>query len=128
MPPCCAALNDVVRLPDGRAREHQLTSKYGAAGGSSGGGTVGAEGSVTITFGLQHTGHTPGSAADMVAMPLHTDIAAEACCWQRAQLPEQQRMLKLYGDTIVSMDATYKTTKWGFPLFLITVVDNHGHG
>eukprot|EP00798_Chlamydomonas_sp_ICE-L_P020379 gene20379-27150_t len=26
------------------------------------------------------------------------------------------------------MDATYKVTKWGFPIFLLTVVTNHGHG
>ena len=44
------------------------------------------------------------------------------------QTPHQLRMLKLYGNTIVGMDATYKTNKHGFPLFIISVVDNHGHG
>jgi hypothetical protein len=37
-------------------------------------------------------------------------------------------MLQLYGQTIIGMDATYKTTKWGFPLFLMNVVTNHGNG
>ena len=44
------------------------------------------------------------------------------------QTAEQRRMLQLYGQTIVQMDATYKTNAWGFPLFLMTVVTNHGHG
>jgi hypothetical protein len=44
------------------------------------------------------------------------------------QTRQQKQMLKLYGGTIVGMDATYKTTKWKFPLFLINVVTNHGHG
>ena len=43
------------------------------------------------------------------------------------QTPEEQRMLRKYGHT-VGMDATYKTTIWGFPLVLLVVVDNHRHG
>jgi hypothetical protein len=26
------------------------------------------------------------------------------------------------------MDATYRTTQYGLPMFVMTVVDNHGHG
>jgi hypothetical protein len=44
------------------------------------------------------------------------------------QTKRQQRLLRLYGNNIVGLDATYKTTKWGFPLFLINVVTNHGRG
>ena len=44
------------------------------------------------------------------------------------QTKEMRDMLQRYGQHVVCMDATYKTTKWGQPLFLITVVDNHGKG
>eukprot|EP00983_Pelagomonas_calceolata_P077370 1153830-Pelagomonas_calceolata.AAC.1 len=44
------------------------------------------------------------------------------------QTSEQRRMLELYGNVAVGMDSTYKTTMWGFPMFLLSVVDNHGHG
>lgn len=44
------------------------------------------------------------------------------------QTEDQQRMLLMYGQNIVGMDATYKTSKWGFPLFMINVVTNHGRG
>lgn len=42
------------------------------------------------------------------------------------QTPFMRRMLALFGNTIVGMDATHKITKWGFPLFIICVVTNHG--
>ncbi len=42
------------------------------------------------------------------------------------QTKQQQRILLLYGQTVVGMDATYKTTKWGFPMFIISVRTNHG--
>ncbi len=44
------------------------------------------------------------------------------------QTAHQKRMLELYGKVIVGLDATYKTSKWGFPLFLMNVVNNHGKG
>jgi len=44
------------------------------------------------------------------------------------QTIEQQKMMQKYGGTIVGMDATYGTNLWGFPLLLITVIDNHNHG
>ncbi len=44
------------------------------------------------------------------------------------QSARQRAMLEKYGSTIVGMDATYKTSKWGFPLFLMNVVTNHGKG
>lgn len=44
------------------------------------------------------------------------------------QTEHQRHMLNLYGSTVVGMDATYKTSKWGFPLFLINVVTNHAKG
>jgi len=44
------------------------------------------------------------------------------------QTAEQRRMLQLYGQTIVGMDATYKTNQWGFPLFMLNVVTNRGKG
>ena len=40
----------------------------------------------------------------------------------------QREMLAKYGSTLVGMDATYKTTKWGHPLFLVYVADNHKKG
>lgn len=40
----------------------------------------------------------------------------------------QRRMLVLYGNSLVCLDATYKTTKYNYPLFIIVVIDNHGHG
>jgi hypothetical protein len=44
-------------------------------------------------------------------------------------LPAHGRaMLQKYGSAIVGMDATYKTVMWDMPLFLLSVVDNHGHG
>jgi MULE transposase domain len=43
------------------------------------------------------------------------------------QPAEGARMLEMYGDTIVDIDATYKTNKWGFPMFMLCVVTNHGH-
>ena len=42
------------------------------------------------------------------------------------QTQQQRRMMQRYGSTIVGMDATYRVTKWGFPMFLITAVTNHG--
>jgi hypothetical protein len=44
------------------------------------------------------------------------------------QTAQQKAMLLKYGETIFGMDATYKTTQWGFPLFLLNVVTNHGRG
>jgi MULE transposase domain len=32
-----------------------------------------------------------------------------------------------YGNTILDMDATYRTTQYGLPMFVMNVVDNHGH-
>jgi hypothetical protein len=40
----------------------------------------------------------------------------------------QRDLLRRYGSTIVGMDATYKTHKWGFPLFLCNVVTNNRRG
>lgn len=31
-----------------------------------------------------------------------------------------------YGGLLVDLDATYKTTEYGIPLFILVVVDNHG--
>lgn len=39
-----------------------------------------------------------------------------------------QFLLKLYGDCIVCLDATYKTNLWGFPLFIMSIITNHGNG
>ncbi len=44
------------------------------------------------------------------------------------QTARQKELMKLYGNVIVGMDATYKTSQWGFPLFLLNVVTNHGRG
>lgn len=44
------------------------------------------------------------------------------------QSREQMQMLAKFGTVVNGLDATYKTTMWGFPLFNLTVVDNHGHG
>lgn len=44
------------------------------------------------------------------------------------QTAHQKSMLERYGKVIVGLDATYKTSKWGFPLFLVNVVNNHGKG
>ncbi len=35
-------------------------------------------------------------------------------------------MLELYGSTVVGLDATYKTTLYGLPLFLLVVKTNIG--
>lgn len=40
----------------------------------------------------------------------------------------QRQMLVKYGNTVTCMDATYKTNEYAFPLFVVTVVDNHGAG
>ena len=45
-----------------------------------------------------------------------------------SQTAAQRRMLQLYGNKVVGMDATYKTSKWGFPMFMLNIVTNHGHG
>lgn len=37
-----------------------------------------------------------------------------------------RKMLARFGNTIVGLDATYKITKWGFSLFILCVVTNHG--
>ncbi len=39
----------------------------------------------------------------------------------------QQHLLKRYGNTIVLMDATYKTTKYELPMFFVTVKTNVGY-
>ena len=36
----------------------------------------------------------------------------------------QQRLLKMYGNTICLLDATYKTTKYALPLFMLVVKTN----
>ena len=42
------------------------------------------------------------------------------------QTPHQAKMLELFGDSIVCCDATYKLVEWGFPFFILSVIDNHG--
>ena len=42
------------------------------------------------------------------------------------QTAHQARMLELFGDYIVCCDATYKLVQWGFPFFILSVIDNHG--
>jgi hypothetical protein len=44
------------------------------------------------------------------------------------QTPHQQAMLLKYGQCAVGMDATYKTSMWDIPMFVISVVTNHGKG
>lgn len=44
------------------------------------------------------------------------------------QSAEMRRMLALYGQALVCLDATYKTCLWGFPLFILSVITNHGNG
>jgi hypothetical protein len=44
------------------------------------------------------------------------------------QTRRQREMLLKYGKSVVGMDATYKTTMWDIPMFVISVVDNHGKG
>jgi hypothetical protein len=39
-----------------------------------------------------------------------------------------KHMLKLYGSSVVGLDATHKTTKYGLPLFFLTVKTNVGSG
>ncbi len=43
------------------------------------------------------------------------------------QTKHMQHLLDRYG-FIVGMDGTYRTTMWGFPVYLLTIVDNHRHG
>ena len=40
------------------------------------------------------------------------------------QTENQQRLIKLYGDTICLLDATYKTTKYAVPLFFVALKTN----
>ena len=42
------------------------------------------------------------------------------------QTQHQRYIMALYGQTIVGMDATYKTNQHGYPFFLVSVVTNHG--
>jgi hypothetical protein len=44
------------------------------------------------------------------------------------QTERQRYLLRKYGGSVVMLDATYKTTMWNMPLFVLHVVDNHGHG
>jgi hypothetical protein len=44
------------------------------------------------------------------------------------QTPQQQAMMRKYGECAVGMDATYKTTMWDIPMFVVSVVTNHGAG
>lgn len=39
----------------------------------------------------------------------------------------QQQLLRRYGNTIVLMDATYKTTKYELPMFFVTIKTNVGY-
>ena len=39
----------------------------------------------------------------------------------------QQQLLRRYGNTIVLIDATYKTTKYELPMFFVTVKTNVGY-
>ena len=43
------------------------------------------------------------------------------------QDPWQQQLLSKYGNTISLLDATYKTTKYELPLFLLSVKTNVGY-
>ncbi len=47
--------------------------------------------------------------------------------WYTRPLLKEASNMQRYGNVIVGMDATYKVTKWSFPFFLVTVVDNHSH-
>lgn len=40
----------------------------------------------------------------------------------------QREMLVKFGNSVTCMDATYKTNDYAFPLFIVSVVDNHNHG
>lgn len=42
------------------------------------------------------------------------------------QTPFMRRMMALFGNGIVGMDATHGIVKWGFALFILCVVTNHG--
>jgi hypothetical protein len=44
------------------------------------------------------------------------------------QTQRQRQMLLKYGGSAVCMDATYRTTMWDIPMFIISVVTNHGTG
>jgi hypothetical protein len=39
----------------------------------------------------------------------------------------QQHLLKIYGNSITLMDATYKTTKYELPMFFVSVKTNVGY-
>jgi MULE transposase domain len=52
----------------------------------------------------------------LLALPYAPCLMVTRTCYHR------------YGNTIVGMDATYRTTKYGLPMFVMTVIDNHGHG
>lgn len=43
------------------------------------------------------------------------------------QEPWQQKLMLKYGNTLSLLDATYKTTKYAFPLFLLCVRSNSGY-
>jgi hypothetical protein len=40
----------------------------------------------------------------------------------------QLRMLPMYGNDLVCVDATHKTTQWDMPLYLLSIIDNHNKG
>ena len=40
----------------------------------------------------------------------------------------QKHMMQRYGDVLCCLNATYKTNKYGYPLFLVVVITNHMHG
>jgi hypothetical protein len=44
------------------------------------------------------------------------------------QTARQRAMMRQYGTSVVGMDVTYKTTMWDIPMFVISVVTNHGKG
>ena len=43
------------------------------------------------------------------------------------QTENQQRLMKLYGNNICLLDATYKTTKYSIPLFFVVLKTNVDH-
>jgi hypothetical protein len=60
--------------------------------------------------------------------PGSTEFASTDTMLLLYQSEQQRAMLKKYGQVVVGLDATYKTTMWSLPLFVVNVVDNHGHG
>ena len=72
-------------------------------------------------------------AAKYAFRPFHKDQSdsepdnpEQSLLWVHQEVWQQDLLLR-YGNTITMIDATYKTTKYDLPLFLVCVKTNHGY-